>query len=62
MKPELLVPLNNWKTLSSNLKVIDYGDAVNMLGSKLQVNLIKVPEYIQAVNYSPKSVEYILEK
>ncbi len=42
--------------------VVDYAEAGTMLGNKLQVNLVKVPEYIQALNYTPKSVEYILEK
>lgn len=58
------VGLSAYESLNEHLfrAVIDYGDAGSMLGSKLQVNLLKVPEFIQAVNYSPKSVEYILEK
>ncbi|MFC2112318.1 hypothetical protein ACFLTA_03545 [Bacteroidota bacterium] len=58
------VGLSAYETLNEHLfrAVIDYSDAGNLLGNKLQVNLIKVPEYIQALNYTPKSVEYILEK
>jgi len=58
------VGLSAYEALNEHLfrAIIDYGDAGSMLGSKLQVNLVKMPEYIQALNYSPKSVEYILEK
>jgi hypothetical protein len=58
------VGLSAYETLNEHLfrAVVDYAEAGTMLGSRLQVNLIKVPEYIQALNYTPKSVEYILEK
>ncbi len=58
------VGLSAYETLNEHLfrAVVDYADARTMLGNKLQVNLVKVPEYIQALNYTPKSVEYILEK
>ena len=58
------VGLSAYETLNEHLfrAEVDYADAGKMLGSKLQVNLVKVPEYIQAINYTPKSVEYILEK
>ncbi len=58
------VGLSAYESLNEHLfrAVIDYGDVGSMLGSKLQVNLVKIPDYIQAVNYSPTSVEYILEK
>ena len=58
------VGLSAYETLNEHLfrAEVDYADAGKMLGSKLQVKLVKVPEYIQAINYTPKSVEYILEK
>ncbi|MFC2116005.1 CdaR family protein [Bacteroidota bacterium] len=58
------VGLSAYETLQEHLfrAVVDYSDAGTMLGSKLQVNLIKVPEFIQSLNYTPKSVEYILER
>jgi hypothetical protein len=58
------VGLSAYETLNEHLfrAVVDYAEAGTMLGSRLQVNLVKVPEYIQALNFSPKSVEYILEK
>lgn len=58
------VGLSAYETLNEHLfrAVVDYADAGTMLGSKLQVNLVRVPDYIQSLNYSPKSVEYILEK
>ena len=58
------VGLSAYESLNEHLfrAEVDYAEAGTMLGSKLQVNLVKVPEYIQALNYTPKSVEYILEK
>jgi hypothetical protein len=58
------VGLSAYETLNEHLfrAGVDYAEAGTMLGSRLQVNLVKVPEYIQALNYTPKSVEYILEK
>ncbi len=58
------VGLSAYETLNEHLfkAVVDFADAGTMLGSKLQVNLVKVPEFIQSLNYTPKSVEYILEK
>ena len=58
------VGLSAYESLNEHLfrAVVDYAEAGTMLGNRLQVNLVKEPEYIQALNYSPKSVEYILEK
>ncbi|HEC43411.1 MAG TPA: hypothetical protein ENI20_11335 [Bacteroides sp.] len=58
------VGLSAYETLGEHLfrAVVDYSDASTLIGSKLQVNLVKVPTYIQALNYTPISVEYILEK
>ena len=41
---------------------VDYLEIEKNLGSKLQVQLDNIPEYVQSVNYSPKSVEYIIER
>ena len=64
VKVSCQVGLSAYETLNEHLfrAVVDYAEAGTMLGSKLQVNLVRVPEYIQALNYTPKSVEYILEK
>lgn len=58
------VGLSAYETLNEHVfsAVVDYAETGTMLGNRLQVNLVKSPEYIQALNYSPKSVEYILEK
>jgi hypothetical protein len=58
------VGLSNYEALNEHLfrAVVDFAETETMLGSKLQVNIIKMPEYIQALNYTPKAVEYILEK
>jgi hypothetical protein len=58
------VGLSAYESLSEHQfsAVVDYSEAASMIGSKLQVRIVKVPENIQALNYTPKSVEYILEK
>ena len=58
------VGLNAYDAINEHFfrAVIDYSEAGNMLGDKLQVKLIRMPDYIQAVNFTPKTVEYILEK
>ena len=45
-----------------NPLVVDYSETATMLGNKLQVRMVKVPENIQALTFTPKSVEFILEK
>jgi hypothetical protein len=42
--------------------VLDYSARDNSIGNKLEVQLARVPEYVQVTNFSPKSVEYIIEK
>jgi hypothetical protein len=58
------VGLSAHETLNEHFfrAVVDYAEADNMLGKKLQVKLDRMPEYIQSVNFTPKTVEYILEK
>ena len=41
---------------------VDYLSIENNIGSKIQVNLVKFPEFVKAIQYYPKNVEYILEK
>jgi hypothetical protein len=41
---------------------VDYLSIENNIGPKLQVNLVKSPEFVKAIQYYPKNVEYILEK
>ena len=58
------IGLSAYETLNEHLfrAVIDYADVGKMLGNKLQVQIIKMPVYIQSVNFTPKSVEYIVER
>ncbi|KPL13815.1 MAG: hypothetical protein AMS26_13100 [Bacteroides sp. SM23_62] len=58
------IGLSAYETLNEHLfrAVIDYAEVGNMLGNKLQVKMIKMPVYIQSVNFTPKSVEYIVER
>jgi hypothetical protein len=42
--------------------VLDYSAKESSIGNKLAIELVKVPEYVQVTNFSPKSVEYIIEK
>jgi len=58
------IGLSAYETLNEHLfrAVIDYAEVGNMLGNKLKVQIIKMPIYIQSVNFTPKSVEYIVER
>ena len=58
------VGMNAYKTLNEHFfrAVVDYAEAGTMLANTLQVKLVRMPDYIQSVNYTPKTVEYILEK
>jgi hypothetical protein len=58
------IGLSAYESLSEHLfrAVVDYAEIGTMLGNKLQVEIVKMPDFIQALNYTPKSVEYILEK
>ena len=58
------IGLSDYETLNEHLfrAVIDYAEAGSMLGNKLQVQIIKKPKYIQSVEFTPKSVEYIVER
>lgn len=58
------IGLSAYETLNEHLfrAVIDYAEVDKMLGNKLQVKIIKIPVYIQSVTFTPKSVEYIVER
>jgi hypothetical protein len=58
------IGLSAYETLNEHLfrAVIDYAEVDQMLGNKLQVRIIKMPVYIQSVTFTPKSVEYIVER
>jgi hypothetical protein len=58
------VGLSAYESLNEHFfrAVVDFAEAGSMLGNKLQVRLDRMPEFIQSVNYTPKTVEYILEK
>ena len=64
VKVSFQVGLSDYETINEHFfrAVVDYSEAGNMLGNKLQVKLEKKPEYIRSVNFTPKTVEYILEK
>ncbi len=58
------VGLSTYESINEHFfrAVIDYSESGNMLGNKMQVKLTKMPEYIQSVNFTPKTVDYILER
>jgi YbbR-like protein len=58
------VGLSDYKKVNEHMfaVVLDYSQKGSSIGNKLEVQLIKVPEYVQVTNFTPKSVEYIIEK
>lgn len=58
------VGLSDYNKVSEHMfmAVLDYSTKGSSIGNKLAVELIKVPDYVQVTNFSPKSVEYIIEK
>jgi hypothetical protein len=58
------VGLSDYKKVNEHMfsAVLDYSARDNSIGNKLEVQLARVPEYVQVTNFSPKSVEYIIEK
>jgi hypothetical protein len=58
------VGLNDYKKVNEHMfmAVLDYSAKESSIGNKLDVQLVKVPEFVQVTNFSPKSVEYIIEK
>jgi hypothetical protein len=58
------VGLSDYKKVNEHMfvAVLDYSAKESSIGNKLAIELVKVPEYVQVTNFSPKSVEYIIEK
>jgi YbbR domain-containing protein len=58
------VGLSDYKKVNEHMfmAVLDYSAKESSIGNKLDVQLVKVPEFVQVTNFSPKSVEYIIDK
>ena len=58
------VGLSDYKKVNEHMfsAVLDYSAKESSIGNKLEVQLVKAPEYVQVTSFSPKSVEYIIEK
>ncbi len=58
------VGLSDYKMVNEHMfiAVLDYSAKESSIGNKLEIQLVKVPEYVQVTNFTPKSVEYIIEK
>jgi hypothetical protein len=58
------VGLSNYEKLQSNFfKVqVDYKEIAKAESDKLKVELVKQPDFIRIVNFTPKTVEYLIEK
>jgi len=58
------VGLSNYDNITGHsfTAMVDYLEIEKNLGSKLQVELTSIPEYVQSINFHPKSVEYIIER
>jgi len=58
------VVLSKYFGLKPNMfkAVVDYNFIENSLNKKLKVKLISVPEFVGLVDFTPKYVEYIIEK
>ena len=58
------VGLSDYKKVNEHMfmAVLDYSAKESSIGNKLEVQLVKMPEYVQVTNFTPKSVEYIIEK
>ena len=58
------VGLSDYKKVNEHMfvAILDYSAKESSIGNKLAIELVKVPEYVQVTNFSPKSVEYLIEK
>lgn len=63
-KVKCLVALDDYDKLKANdFKLdVDYKDIEKLLGDKLSLNLRFAPNNVKSVNYSPESVEFIIDK
>lgn len=64
VKVKCLVALNDYDRLKAeDFKLdVDYSDIEKLLGDKLSLNLRFAPNNVKSVNYSPESVEFIIDK
>jgi len=58
------VGLSNYEKINQHMfrAEVDYLSIENNIGNQLQVSLVRYPEFVGAIQYYPKNVEYILEK
>ena len=58
------VGLSNYEKLDSGFfrAEIDYNETLKSESGKLQVSLVKQPAFIRAANFTPASVEFLIEK
>ncbi len=58
------VGLSDYENINQHMFRVeaDFLSIEKNIGTKLQVNLVKSPEFVKAIQYYPKNVEYILEK
>jgi YbbR domain-containing protein len=58
------VGLSNYEKLQSNYfkAQVDFKEISQAVSDRLKVDLVKQPEFIRVVNFSPKTVEYLIEK
>ena len=58
------VGLSNYEKLQTNSfrAQVDYQEVTQAEADKLKVELVKQPNFIRLVNFSPKTVEYLIEK
>ncbi len=59
-----LVALSDYKRIEKDdfNAVVDYQSIAGNLSNRLNVSIIKLPDYIKRYKFSPKNVEYIIEK
>jgi YbbR domain-containing protein len=58
------VGLSNYEKLQSNSfkAQVNYKEISKAESDKLKVDLVKQPNFIRVVNFTPKTVEYLIEK
>ena len=58
------VGLSNFEKLQPSMfrMMVDYKEAETGQEKKLKVEMVKQPDFIRSVKYSPRSVEYLIEK
>ena len=58
------VSLSNYKKVSASLFTanVDFNDASVKSISRLKVNITDYPSFVKVVSYTPKNVEFLIEK